>query len=907
MRSAAPWLAALAFLAPHPAWGQGAARPDPVGDSSIPVGGWPVYVEDLTVGSPVSDYGSHMGLKASTIDDADLARPLAIDARTLLAHAEYVATTDDGRQMDQGFLTFLDEAGADRFAPAEERSVEFRPWGWREEAQSGALRARGVVRTLARNLFLVGATVENGGDETARLTPVFTLQNDLDPQIESNFPSSPTEDFTTARLADGVLGVTYTAPRILGLFGFRTFHRAFAAAPAPATLASDGGLTLYRHRLKLSPIEVAPGGRAGAYVAIGFGQSEAEAAERANEGLARMATFGADPADALDAADADAEAEWDAFFAALPHPRTDRAEDRRLYDLAATALRMNVYGARNRMSADASVPSKAHFNFFFVWDTPLQALGHLEYDPALAAGDLRVAYEFDATSSRTPLPMLEDDFLRISPTNLGDAISQPPVHGWVQDRLLDAGVDDPAFLGAALDFGERYVEWWRADRDRAGRGTFSWLFGLESGWDDQPALDCPLAPNSFCFTGATDVEALDLTTWIYLYERSLARFARALGEDARADVHRERADAVAEAIESRLWSEADGAYLHRFPGDAPFTDRGLSPSMVFPLFAGITRDPERARRVLEDHILNPEEFWFRPGDGRLPVPSVAYDNEAFDAAQDGYYWQGAMWLVPNWIVATALFRYGYEAEAAALVRRTLDGLYAAAPNGVYEAYDSRGAGVGWGSGGVGEPSAFQFGWSSALLMHLMLGRHERERFAMPGEARVSGRIARIEDLDGGRVLYEVLSPKTLNVPRVVLSSADGGALGEAPAVEVALTDPWDNVPADSVRVRLRPSAGSSVVEIAPDGGRRPVAVEGDDGLVFDARVAGPGEAPTRYVAGDVEVVGLGSTSERCGCAAVAGESGPSGSLGTGVALLAWVAARFVYRNRRRTRRAARAT
>ena len=94
----------------------------------------------------------------------------------------------------------------------------------------------------------------------------------------------------------------------------------------------------------------------------------------------------------------------------------------------------------------------------------------------------------------------------------------------------------------------------------------------------------------------------------------------------------------------------------------------------------MTRDPDRAQAVIENHLLNPEEFWGDPASSRYPVPSVAFkDSELYDLAQDGYYWQGQVWIVPVYAVASALSRYGYPEEAELLKNWIFEMMFNADP------------------------------------------------------------------------------------------------------------------------------------------------------------------------------------------------------------------------------------
>ena len=146
-------------------------------------------------------------------------------------------------------------------------------------------------------------------------------------------------------------------------------------------------------------------------------------------------------------------------------------------------------------------------------------------------------------------------------------------------------------------------------------------------------------------------------------EDELARLADNPTEAAslheRAGQNRERRDRLAEAMRSRLWSEADGLFYAR---DARRGELLPVPtvSSFMPLLSGVAT-PDQARRLL-DHLRDPAEFA-----APFPVPSTALNHPAFDPYR---YWAGPSWPVPNWFLARALQDHD-PALAEHLRQRTL--------------------------------------------------------------------------------------------------------------------------------------------------------------------------------------------------------------------------------------------
>jgi neutral trehalase len=108
---------------------------------------------------------------------------------------------------------------------------------------------------------------------------------------------------------------------------------------------------------------------------------------------------------------------------------------------------------------------------------------------------------------------------------------------------------------------------------------------------------------------------------------------------------------------------------------------------------------EIARRLIGEHLLNPETFWLP-----VPPPSVSATEHSF-SVHDRFlglrrYWRGPTWVNSAWMLWLGLLRLGYEDAAQVLGQRILA---AVAREGLREYYNPRtGAGMG----------ARDFAWSA---------------------------------------------------------------------------------------------------------------------------------------------------------------------------------------------------
>jgi neutral trehalase len=87
-----------------------------------------------------------------------------------------------------------------------------------------------------------------------------------------------------------------------------------------------------------------------------------------------------------------------------------------------------------------------------------------------------------------------------------------------------------------------------------------------------------------------------------------------------------------------------------------------------PLFAGAAT-PDRARRTIETHLMNPNEFW-------LAYPVASYAKTEPDYYQGSLNkecnWRGSTWAPTNYMIFQGLMRYGFADEAKDLATRLFD-------------------------------------------------------------------------------------------------------------------------------------------------------------------------------------------------------------------------------------------
>jgi hypothetical protein len=178
---------------------------------------------------------------------------------------------------------------------------------------------------------------------------------------------------------------------------------------------------------------------------------------------------------------------------------------------------------------------------------------------------------------------------------------------------------------------------------------------LESGLDNSPMYDdVPFDPSAHCL----QLQDAGLSALYVADCEALAAIARELG--------RPEADelvALAGQFRSRLsqlWDEEKGIFANRRTDTGEFSPR-FSPTNFYPLLAGAAA-PSQARRMMDEHFLNPERFG-----GEWVLPSIARDDPAYS---EQHYWRGRIWAPMNFLVYLGLRRAGLRDEAKLLAEKS---------------------------------------------------------------------------------------------------------------------------------------------------------------------------------------------------------------------------------------------
>ncbi len=781
------------------------------------VSGAPHYVAGSTSGSPLSELGSHCGFKA-VVENKSAARSALFGATTSFG---------SGRILDFAACLHADD-GNTYFRAAESRKIHTRPYKIEEHARDRNFSLSSSLYFLQTNLAVLEIEWQTVMERPVKVRPAFVLINIRGKDLENPYPHITGFTFLKEDNGGILMSDYYRYPR-----------QKYFARFTPSSGGSAGKKTL------LGPwMELKPGEKISWSVVISFSADGAKkTALRAERALRN-----------LESLRAGAVKRWAQFERMLPIPYDARSEkSESVLKLAAWALQNSLYYPRGKMRYWGSVPAKVYFPFFWGWDTPQHVLGISEWNPG-KAGDLLLTQldgnnyapskarfnlkvkgiSIIAGAQRNLIPSKLNDELR----GVLDFYSQPPLQSWAAVRVYERFRDPDKkeqFVRRVLPLLQENLKWWEENR-RLKNGLFSYLNGLESGLDDSPRFYPPSFLPSFIigliprFFGA-----VDLNCWIFQSYLNLAYLCNKANCEEDAAKYLLKSFALKERIDEELWSDEHQAWLDIRNGKYIEV---ITPSIWWPAFVGATMSLNKVRAVIENHLLNADQFW-----GEYGIPSVAFDDASYNARKDGYYWRGQIWMINNYAALEVLFRFGYEKEAARLHQKIIDTAYAS--QGLYETYNASTGAVGWSSRGPGDPAVMQFGMSSGWATQIIFYRYQHFRYLFPHTMEISGHIQWAATFDQAPTLSPPsveLAPREAvlqvhvpgghkyDVPKVSLKSGDGKPLLRSSLILISCEDTCHFVSdhrqvtlvwqGESYRIRpdrnyrLRPFAASDKLTVA---------------------------------------------------------------------------------------------
>jgi putative isomerase len=335
------------------------------------------------------------------------------------------------------------------------------------------------------------------------------------------------------------------------------------------------------------------------------------------------------------------------------------------------------------------MPSLGTYRGVWNWDSAFHAVAVSHWDGNLAQEQFEILFSKQLPNGGLPDVIWENGTMVTSCT-------KPPVMAWAV-AIVDRRSPDTNFLRNIYPKLVRLGDFWVKERGGETDGLFYYAgsdVGFDSGWDNAIRWD-----NGYRGAKSNDhrLWAIDLNCYMVMHYRAMGYLAERLGLQQDKKIWLDKARALAERINEKLWDDQIGFYVDR---DRLTGTNGpaLSPAGFMPLFVHIA-SRERAVRVAK-LAADPKKFF--PG-----LPTAAYDTPGYDSHG---YWRGPAWLNTSYFAMKGLQEYGCI-KVAAMMRCKLLEWIERDPSTIWEYYDSR---TGEGAGAKG------FGWSSAFTIALIL-------------------------------------------------------------------------------------------------------------------------------------------------------------------------------------------
>jgi hypothetical protein len=547
-----------------------------------------------------------------------------------------------------------------------------------------------------RNTLAIRCEVRNLAQTERQLTLAFDYPgHDTPPDWQGVYPLGESDGFR--HLQPGVcVSLDDEAPGCWSTLFIHQEHghnigwvRDYVAGMPQGTLELVCLSDLHPRALSLSP-----GGSGAFTLVMGFGGNRGQARIIYQAGLAATAPPW-EPEEEI--------RHMRAFLQRAPAPAPKYAANPvhlRLYAHALTALNSLFIRGEGGYTGHKRIPwtTKDFLAIAFFWDTSFSCLGAREFDPAMCQE--AISCFVDNPTPRGSLPGTLCDTHRAGE-------GQAPIMAWAAWNVYRRSADK-AWLAEVYPGLAGYCRYWFRYHS-SPRGLSQYYNAAQCG-DNDPRWD-PMYQREIGNEPVAGIESPDLNALHTVEMACLGRMAAELGLDEEAATWQRRSSDLAQQVVDAMYFPEDAMFFDVQEGTRAKFSGVKNPNMFLPLWAGVPLPEEEVARVIEQHMLNPDEF-FR----ERPFPSVSYDDPQYDG---GGYWRGRIWPhIVYWMIQ-ALWRHGYHAEAELTAERLL-ALFLQTP-WIHENYNSA-TGEGWDAEHyMGFPD---YNWSCATVIELLLERYK---------------------------------------------------------------------------------------------------------------------------------------------------------------------------------------
>lgn len=377
----------------------------------------------------------------------------------------------------------------------------------------------------------------------------------------------------------------------------------------------------------------------------------------------------------------------------LPAKYKGQEKYERLYIHAITQLNSLYIKGEGGYTNFSCVPwtTKKTLAIAFFWDSFISSIGASEFDTKLAHETVNVF--LDNATPRGTLPGTIADSHRAGE-------GQAPILCWAVWNIYK-NHPDKIWLQKIYPGLNSYINSWFKYHASA-RGLCKYFNAGQIADNDARFDAIQKGGGNLNLNG---FESPDLNAFLVMEMKCLSYFAKELNKNEDEIRWKTKSEELGKTIVDVMYFPEDQMFHDVKEGTKEKFSDVKSPNLFLPLWAGVPISKENIKKIIEGHMLNPQEFY-----REFPFPSLSYDNPKYEPTG---YWRGRIWPhIVYWMTQT-LWRNGYHKEA----EETADRLLTMMLNSkwISENYESK----------EGKMIGFaEYNWSHSIAILLLLEKYK---------------------------------------------------------------------------------------------------------------------------------------------------------------------------------------
>jgi len=345
--------------------------------------------------------------------------------------------------------------------------------------------------------------------------------------------------------------------------------------------------------------------------------------------------------------------EWESFLAKMPPVPDHRKKYAEItwYNIWSSFVRSeDVY------KNDVMLMSKKFMSSVWSWDHCFNALAIAEVD--LKRGIDQFLAPFELQSETGVLPDLWNPNSEIV-----WGVTKPPIHGWCFGKLMDKYDIADEILKKVYCHLEKWTNWWMEYRDSDGDDIPEYPQGCDSGWD-----------NSTLFDIGFFLESPDLSAYLVLQMKTLARVAQKIDYTEKAHRWEEQAQKLLERLYEHSWVK--DRFVAKLSRTHKYEEKPTSLQAIMPIVLGDLLDKDKFDRLVEILMT---DFLTENGPATEALNSPLYESDG--------YWRGPIWAPSTYLLVDGL-KGGGRKDLAKRIAKSFCDMVQYKAKGNYENFDA---------------------------------------------------------------------------------------------------------------------------------------------------------------------------------------------------------------------------